>query len=96
MLRVKNLSVCFHGEDQDVFAVQNLDLSLQRGETIGIVGESGCGKSTTAMALMGLLPASAEIAGGEAHWQQQPLLAANAPYPRELRGRHMGMIFQDP
>ena len=79
VLKANNLSVCFHGEDHKVYAVQDFSLDLKRGETIGIVGESGCGKSTAAMALMGLLPASAQIAGGTVRWQDQCIIAADTP-----------------
>ena len=96
ILRVNNMSVCFHGEDADIFAVQDFSLQLERGKTIGIVGESGCGKSTAAMALMGLLPASADVFQGEAFLGDDKIISKQVPYPSNLRGRRIGMIFQDP
>ena len=96
VLHAENLGICFHGEEHRVYAVQDFNITLNRGETIGIVGESGCGKSTAAMALMGLLPASAEISHGTVHYEDQCIIAPNIAYPKNLRGRRMGMIFQDP
>ncbi|MEN4242993.1 ABC transporter ATP-binding protein [Serratia marcescens] len=91
------LSVSFHGEQGPVRAVQQVSLELQAGQTLGIVGESGCGKSVTAMALMGLLPQPlAQIDGGEIRFEGQNLLSLWASKMADLRGNRLAMIFQEP
>ena len=91
------LSVSFHGEQGPVRAVQQVSLELQAGQTLGIVGESGCGKSVTAMALMGLLPQPlAQVDGGEIRFEGQNLLSLRASKMADLRGNRLAMIFQEP
>lgn len=78
-------------------AVQQVSLELQAGQTLGIVGESGCGKSVTAMALMGLLPQPlAQVDGGEIRFEGQNLLSLRASKMADLRGNRLAMIFQEP
>jgi peptide/nickel transport system ATP-binding protein len=80
-----------------VRAVDGIDFSLQRGRTLGIVGESGCGKSVTALSIMGLLPQPpGRIAGGEVLFEGEDLLKAPAQRLRDLRGDQLSMIFQEP
>jgi peptide/nickel transport system ATP-binding protein len=76
-------------------AVDGLSVSLKRGQTLALVGESGCGKSTTALALMGLLPASARVSG-RVLFDGRDLLELEPAQWRTLRGRHLGIIFQEP
>ena len=90
LLEVRDLTVRFG----DMRAVDGVSFTLQPGETLGLVGESGCGKSTTALALMGLLR-GAEI-GGHALFEGRDLLTLDEPALRQLRGSAIGMIFQDP
>ncbi|RTG63862.1 ABC transporter ATP-binding protein [Serratia marcescens] len=91
------LSVSFQGEQGPVRAVQQVSLELQAGQTLGIVGESGCGKSVTAMALMGLLPQPlAQVDGGEIRFEGQNLLSLRAAQMADLRGNRLAMIFQEP
>ncbi|MFI8018122.1 ABC transporter ATP-binding protein [uncultured Serratia sp.] len=91
------LSVSFQGEQGPVRAVQQVSLELQAGQTLGIVGESGCGKSVTAMALMGLLPQPlAQVDGGEIRFEGQNLLSLRASKMADLRGNRLAMIFQEP
>lgn len=90
LLDVRNLNVRYHGRA----AVRGLDLVLEPGEIVGLVGESGCGKTSTALALMGLLPVEAE-SEGSVHWHGEPL-PASEPGMRRFRGREMAMVFQDP
>lgn len=78
-------------------AVQEVSFTIQAGQTVGVVGESGCGKSVTAMALMGLLPPqAARIDGGEIHFADRDLLRLKARQMADLRGHHLAMIFQEP
>ena len=87
----------FASERGEVRAVDGVDLSLQRGQTRGIVGESGCGKSVTALSIMGLVPQPpGRIAGGEVLFEGEDLLKAPARRMRDLRGDKLSMIFQEP
>jgi oligopeptide/dipeptide ABC transporter ATP-binding protein len=79
-----------------VRAVDGVDLSLERGRTLGIVGESGCGKSVTALSVMGLVPQPGRIAGGEILFEGEDLLRASPARLRDLRGDKLAMIFQEP
>jgi peptide/nickel transport system ATP-binding protein len=97
LLDIQNLKVIFHGDRGGVtHAVDGLDLSIKRGETLGLVGESGCGKSVTALAVMGLLPkASAEVSG-RIRFDGAELLSLPDRDMRDLRGDRLAMIFQEP
>jgi len=87
----------FASERGEVHAVDGVDLSLERGRTLGIVGESGCGKSVTALSIMGLVPQPpGRIAGGEVLFEGEDLLQAPARRMRDLRGHKLSMIFQEP
>jgi oligopeptide/dipeptide ABC transporter ATP-binding protein len=80
-----------------VRAVDGVDFSLERGRTLGIVGESGCGKSVTALSIMGLVPQPpGRIAGGEVLFEGEDLLKLPASRLRDLRGDKLSMIFQEP
>ena len=97
LLAFNQLSVAFNGEQGRVQAVQHLSFELHAGQTLGVVGESGCGKSVTAMALMGLLPQPlAQIDGGEIHFDGQDLMKLRPPQMADLRGNRLAMIFQEP
>ncbi len=92
-----HLSVSFAGERSRVRAVQEVSFTIQAGQTVGVVGESGCGKSVTAMALMGLLPPqTARIDGGEIRFADRDLLRLKARQMADLRGHQLAMIFQEP
>ena len=95
MLEVKNLTVRLQTQRGPADAIRNVDFNLLRGETVGLVGESGCGKSITAMALMGLLPEGA-IASGSIRFDGQELVGQPDNVMRQLRGNRIGMIFQEP
>ena len=87
----------FAAERGEVRAVDGVDFSLERGRTLGIVGESGCGKSVTALSIMGLIPQPpGRIAGGEVLFEGEDLLKAPARRLRDLRGDKLSMIFQEP
>jgi len=97
LLEVRDLRTHFASERGEVHAVDGVDLSLQRGRTLGIVGESGCGKSVTALSIMGLVPQPpGRIAGGEVRFEGEDLLKVPARRMRDLRGDQLSMIFQEP
>ncbi|WP_373386433.1 ABC transporter ATP-binding protein [Raoultella ornithinolytica] len=97
LITFRQLSVSFAAEKQRVRAVQEVSFAIHAGQTVGIVGESGCGKSVTAMALMGLLPPqAARIDSGEILFDGQDLLRLKANPMADLRGNQLAMIFQEP
>ena len=95
LLDVRGLDVFFLGSNGPVQAVRGLDLTLQRGETLALVGESGCGKSTTALALLRLLAPGA-VLRGSIQFDGRDILALSPAQLREVRGREISMIFQEP
>ena len=96
LLDVKDLSTSFRTEDGVVRAVEGVNFSVEKGQTLGIVGESGCGKSVTCLTIMGLNPKKNTITSGEALWKGQDLLTMKASALRQIRGSEISMIFQDP
>src|SRR5687768_18120354 len=97
LLDVRELRTHFASERGEVRAVDGVDLRLERGRTLGIVGESGCGKSVTALSIMGLVPQPpGRIAGGEVRFEGEDLLKVSAQRLRDLRGDRISMIFQEP
>ncbi|MBM3505033.1 MAG: ABC transporter ATP-binding protein [Alphaproteobacteria bacterium] len=94
-LAVENLSVTLATARGPLAAVRGLSFTLGRGESLGIVGESGCGKTMTALAIMGLLPEGAEV-GGRIVWDGQDLLSLADDAMGRLRGRRLAMVFQEP
>jgi len=97
LVRFNQLSLSFASEQGRVRAVQDVSFDVMPGQTVGIVGESGCGKSVTAMSLMGLLPPqAARIDGGEILFEGQNLLALRPSRMADLRGNQLAMIFQEP
>ena len=94
---MRGLRTHFASERGEVRAVDGVDLSLARGRTLGIVGESGCGKSVTALSIMGLVPQPpGRIAGGEVLFEGEDLLKLPVRRMRDLRGDQLSMIFQEP
>jgi peptide/nickel transport system ATP-binding protein len=96
LLRVENLSTLVRGGAAPLRAVDGLSFEIAPGETFALVGESGCGKSMTALSIMRLLPDAGEIAGGRVELQGENLLALPESRMRDLRGHRMAMIFQEP
>ena len=94
VLEVKNLSIAFPVQHGDVDIVDNVSFSVRPGETMGLVGESGCGKSITSMAVMGLLPPTARITG-EILFKGGNILTMTPQEHNALRGHEMSMIYQD-
>ena len=96
LLQVEGLRVCFPGPLGEVEAVRGLDLALGLGETLGVVGESGCGKSVTALSILGLVPAPGRIADGRIRFDGADITAFSPRGLRQVRGRDIGMVFQEP
>jgi peptide/nickel transport system ATP-binding protein len=96
LLELRGLTVDFATDDGVVHAVDGLDLALGRGRTLGLVGESGCGKSVTSLAIMGLLPPENSMVGGQVRFEGRDLLSLDAHLIRDLRGAQLAMIFQEP
>src|SRR5512146_3505343 len=97
VLEVKNLETNFHTPDGTVHAVNGVSFNLAEGETLGIVGESGCGKSVTMLSLLGLIPRPpGKIVSGEAHFDTVDLLKISESELRSIRGARISMIFPDP
>src|SRR5437763_7678124 len=96
LLGLRRLSVSFATDDGIVRAVDGIDLAVQRGRTLGLVGESGCGKSVTSLAVMGLLPPENSKVSGEVHFEGRDLLKVSPNELRDLRGARLAMIFQEP
>ena len=97
LIEIENLRVVFHGDDgRTTHAVDLVDLSVGKGATLGIVGESGCGKSVTSLAIMGLLPKGSAEVSGSIRFDGFDLLKVPDQTLRDLRGNRLAMIFQEP
>ncbi len=97
LLEVENLNVTFGRKGtKKVRAVDGLSFTVAPGETVGLVGESGCGKSVTSLAIMGLLPSRGVTVSGEVRLEGRSLLGLPQRQLRDMRGSEMAMIFQDP
>ncbi|MGI9351194.1 MAG: dipeptide ABC transporter ATP-binding protein [Rhizobiaceae bacterium] len=96
LLEISNLSVDFPNRHGTFAAVKSASLSVERGEILGVVGESGAGKSTIGNAIVGLLQSPGRIAGGKIVLDQLRIDDKNKDVIRQIRGRRVGMIFQDP
>lgn len=96
VLDVRNLEVKYHTQEGVLKALDDVNFTIMPGEIVGIVGESGCGKSTVASALMRLLPLNGEISQGEINFLNNNLLNLDKEELRKIRGRDLAMIFQDP
>ena len=95
-LSIRGLKVVFHTYAGDVQALEGVDLEVKRGEILGLVGESGCGKSVTALAVAGLLPINAEVISGEVILDGRDLLKMKKESVRLSRLRDIALVFQDP
>jgi oligopeptide/dipeptide ABC transporter ATP-binding protein len=96
LLSVRDLRVQFWTRRGTVHAVNGVSFDVARGETLGIVGESGCGKSVTSLALLGILPRAGRVVAGTATFAGRELLHLSDRELRRVRGRDIAMIFQDP
>ena len=97
LLEIEDLRVTFRTRYGEVTALDSVSLYVEPGETLGVVGESGCGKSITALSVMGLIPhPPGRIAGGAIRLSGEDLAGANPARLRSLRGADVAMIFQEP
>lgn len=96
LLSVEGLSTFFVGGESPVKAVQNVTFGIGRGEAFGLVGESGCGKTMTALSIMRLVPVPGKIVGGRVFFEQQNLIELSQQEMQRVRGGRIGMVFQEP
>ncbi|AIY79660.1 ABC transporter family protein [Clostridium botulinum 202F] len=96
LLEVKDLKTSFQTNVGEVHAVRGVSFYLDKGEALGIVGESGCGKSVTMMSIMRLLADNGKLAGGEIKFDGRDLSDIKESEMESIRGNDIGMIFQDP
>jgi peptide/nickel transport system ATP-binding protein len=96
LLEVNDLKTYFRTDDGIVKAVDGVSFSVEKGKTLGIVGESGCGKSVTCLTIMGLNNRKNTISSGEAMWKGKNLIGTSPKELRRIRGDEIAMIFQDP
>ncbi|AMV09807.1 peptide ABC transporter ATP-binding protein [Geobacillus thermoleovorans] len=97
LLEVHGLRTSFFTDDGEIPAVDGVDFSIREGEVLGIVGESGCGKSVTSLSIMGLLPKGiGKVVGGEIWFKGENLIEASERRMKQIRGNEIAMIFQEP
>lgn len=97
ILQVEDLHISFRGEDGDLHPVSGIDFHVHAGETLGIVGESGCGKSVTSLSIMGLLPKGmGRVSGGSIRFQDKTITGMTQKEMQKIRGNEIAMIFQEP
>ncbi|MBI5030167.1 MAG: ABC transporter ATP-binding protein [Chloroflexi bacterium] len=96
MLQVNNLTTIFPTRRGTVNAVSGVSLDLQAGEILGVVGESGCGKSVTMLSILRLVSSPGRITAGEINFQGRDLLKLSSDQIRKIRGKEIAMVFQDP
>ena len=97
LLSVRDLKTYFYTDDGVIPAVDGISFDLHKGGTIGIVGESGCGKSVTSLSIMRLIPnPPGKIEGGTIEFEGQNLLQLSEAEMRHIRGNEISMIFQEP
>ena len=97
LLRVEHLTTAFHTDRGTLRAVDDVSFSLKKGETLAVVGESGCGKSVTALSIMRLIPSPpGRIESGKIDFLGKELTSLPEPEMRKVRGDKISMIFQEP
>ncbi len=96
LLDIKDLTIHFKTEDGDVKAVNGISFSVEAGKTLGLVGETGAGKTTTALGILRLVPEPGEILSGSITYKGQDILQMHDKAVQDLRGNEISMIFQDP
>jgi peptide/nickel transport system ATP-binding protein len=96
-IEIRNLAVEYHTDDGVIYAVNDINLDVKKGETIGLVGETGAGKTTIARSILRILPTPpAKIIAGEIYFDGNDLLSCSEREMRKIRGNRIAMIFQDP
>jgi oligopeptide/dipeptide ABC transporter ATP-binding protein len=96
LLDINELQVQFQTEGGTVTSVRNISFSVNRGETVAVVGESGCGKSVTSLSILGLIASPGKVTGGSILFEDKNLLELNKKQIRKIRGNEISMIFQEP
>ena len=97
LLEIRNLAVQYHTDDAIIYAVNNINLTIREGETIGLVGETGAGKTTIAKSIMRILPdPQAKVLSGEVIFRGEEIFALPEREMQKIRGNKIAMIFQDP
>ena len=96
LIDIQDLCIQFQSSAGTVRAVDHVSFDIKKGEVFALVGESGCGKSTTAMGIMQLVKQPGRIAGGEIYFDGKDLLKLSADEMTEVRGKKIGIIFQNP
>jgi len=96
LLQVTDLSVSYLSNGTEKLVLNKLDLEVGTGETVGVIGESGCGKTTMALALLRLLPPNASVLEGQITFGTQDLLGLDRDQLNQVRGRKIGFVFQEP
>jgi peptide/nickel transport system ATP-binding protein len=96
LLEIRNLRIEYRGRYESVVAVPNVSLTIAPGESYGLVGESGCGKTTTAMAVMGYLGGTGRVTSGSIRFDGEEIVGARPEQLRAIRGRRVAMVYQEP
>ncbi|MDC7243722.1 MAG: ATP-binding cassette domain-containing protein, partial [Sphaerochaetaceae bacterium] len=96
VLEIKDYSLSLKIKNKFVRAVDSVDLNINKGEIVALVGESGCGKSLTALSILSLLPKSAKVINGEIKFNNMDLLKLNLSQFNKIRGNDISIIFQEP
>jgi len=96
MLQIKNLRVEYESDNKIITAVDGINLTIEEKQIVGLVGGSGCGKSTVALSILNLIEKPGRIAGGQILWDGKDLLKMGSDEIRKVRGSQISMIFQDP
>ncbi len=96
LLDIKDLTIHFQTEEGDVHAVNGISLSVEPGKTLGLVGETGAGKTTTALGILRLVPEPGKILGGSISYKGKDIMSMSEKEVQDIRGNEISMIFQDP
>lgn len=97
LLNINNLKICFYSDDDVIYAVNGVNLEIRKGEIVGLVGESGCGKSVTALSILRLLPSKiSKVIDGKIIFDGISILDLKEKEIRKIRGKRIAMVFQDP
>jgi len=96
LFSIENLTISFENEKKKIIAVNNVSFDINKGEIVGLVGESGCGKTITSLSIIGLLPNSANLNSGKIQYNKKNILALEEKEKRKFRGKKISMIFQEP